>query len=586
MQRQHGISWRDATRRFKAETERIARPERPEETFPENVTYEAHCGEQCRICACGRRVRLHVNLMAAFASIVRSHGKISQAVSADILLACEVFSGGRHRRQRFTVFAFMTAMSARSGIHPPEQVFITADAVAGQPQAGPDRFAGLDLELCTDPRKPPKKQWLPRQGDPLSSQFSKLRMFNTDQFAKMLLDMNCESDSAPDDVLVTKLLFQDLWPSSVRVTGQDPSIQPVLVSAGEQQGQGAPADEVKVGDGNSDPGEEDVGNILGNDHCDDDDDYDGGSAPVDLLAMLEAEAGEPPPGRKRAKRSTPPQQNDATAAYPVQDGPDGGDDILADPELQAILEADEVEALRQALRECSGANDRSAPPTLATACDSESESVEEEAMTGPSSSQQPGSSQHQGSNEDGYLMEPVTTTTTATTATTPRPMPTPMTTSTSSASSSPSASLAQQRDGRLEPTASQEAAAVPSSSSVAAGGSDSEVVVLRTEADLSQIRVNKMRRGLEVCRVERAEAAPSPNVQILGVVRRMVAARTGHESFQAVCKLHRNCVCWLSSASNLDLLVDWLSSAHQEDAAAHHALAVSLKESLGMRVRK
>ena len=180
VQREKGVTWKHSVQRFNTETERIARPTTPEETFPDRVVYESCCGAQCRMNACMQRVRLHVKCMASFNKLVQSHGKISSAVREDILVSCEVLSSVS--RQRFTCYAFVTAMSARSGRHSAQQVFSLLTPVEDvELGVAHDRFNDLHLQLCCHDWKQMKKDWLPPQGDAQGDasfpRFGKLRMF-------------------------------------------------------------------------------------------------------------------------------------------------------------------------------------------------------------------------------------------------------------------------------------------------------------------------------------------------------------------------------------------------------------------------
>ena len=340
VQREKGVTWKHSVQRFKTETERIARPTTPEETFPDRVVYESCCGAQCRMNACMQRVRLHVKCMASFNKLVQSHGKISSAVREDILVSCEVLSSVS--RQRFTCYAFVTAMSARSGRHSAQQVFSLLTPVEDvELGVAHDRFNDLHLQLCCHDWKQMKKDWLPPQGDAQGDasfpRFGKLRMYTTDEFVKMLLDMNHEADSAPCRVLITKLLFQDLYPSSVRVLEPDESVGAVMVEAGEGPEPGpdpglprpALCEESGTDDDESHAPAPD-GQALGPNED---------SLDVDLLALLAESETLPRRGRRRNKNAGQTVSEDRSKVRSSDD-----DDVLADPELQAVLGADEVEA--------------------------------------------------------------------------------------------------------------------------------------------------------------------------------------------------------------------------------------------------
>ena len=130
----------------------------------------------------------------------------------------------------------------------------------------------------------------------------------------------------------------------------------------------------------------------------------------------------------------------------------------------------------------------------------------------------------------------------------------------------------------------QNSSAAASSAARGPGAND----IIQLDDDMSYVRCVRTGHSQQLCRVERVEAG-SGDVQVLGIVKRMIDARTGRESLQGQCKLHKDCYCWLSvgsnSDSNMDLLLQWLSSSYKNSAIAHQDAARALKVSLGMRVR-
>ena len=541
-QRQNGITWRSATDRFRAETERIARPQSAFEAFPQSVTYESNCGAQCRTNACAQRVSLHVNLTSALASVVKQLGRIADAVKADVLLACEVFNDAR---QRVTTYAFMTAMSARSGVHPAEQVYAVALPVGGLVpgrRVAQERFNGLRLQLSTiAPTRPLARAWLPFQGDDPAQRVGRLSLFTTDEFCKELLDMTVDSERPACTVVLTRLSYQDLWPSTVQVTGVDCSLPPVIVKPGSVE---IPE---PINDVDQDGDVEREGDEEG-------DAADTAADGFDLLQLLvQDQVPQPRPRKARARAGSP-------AAKPSEDAE--AEDLLADPEMQAILGHEEVVALREALRTCrqtasasssaasaAGAGAEAAEEVIDTESDSQ---IEEEAEIPadsdaalPSCSVQPGQKRKR------------------------KP---------GSASAASAAATSGRDGGGYVNGGDLETAS-------AAASSTTSERVLRINADGSQIKVVNSIRGLQLCHVERVPAAPRGPARILGSIKRMVAAKNGRESLQAVCKAHSQCQCWLSNTDNLDLLLDWVAHADQCSAAEHETLSNELKLSIGMRVR-
>eukprot|EP00439_Symbiodinium_sp_Y106_P043780 s4291_g5.t1 len=507
----NGVTWKDACNRFRCETERIARPSCPAETFPSKVFYEGHCGVQCRLEAASDPVRFHCNLLSAFSRLVKAHGKISAAAKADMLLAFEVF---HPCRRIFTTFAFLTSPSARSGIHRPEQVFVEAAPVDGRPDAsaGRNRFDGLDLQLQTRPYVLMKKVWLPLQGgDDLSPSVGPLVMRNSDEFAKHLLDLGSSLDSSASTIQIRKLQFQDLWPSSVRVVGIDEGMQPIVVDASESADDAADSEVEAAPEAVDDPRQD---------------------GELDFLALMDAEKSKQPRRTRRANRS-----------IPVPEIPASSDDVLADPELQSILGPQEFQRIRDVLDLCT----EQIP----------GEFVEGIGETGPD----------QGNESDSEIEQE---------APLPAGAQAPSVSSTGTRNDvSPAHDSRDGPDGYLN----SHAAAQEASSSSA----PPRFQVLRRETDLSEIRLVRTCRPLEPCRVERLR--PDGAVQVLGSVKLMVKTTSGQESYQAVCKVHSACVCWLSKADHQDLLIEWLSHAHLHDRHEHHQLAMSLKASIGMQVR-
>ena len=71
----------------------------------------------------------------------------------------------------------------------------------------------------------------------------------------------------------------------------------------------------------------------------------------------------------------------------------------------------------------------------------------------------------------------------------------------------------------------------------------------------------------------------------LGNIKSLVDSTKGHETLQARCKSHKNCMCWLSSNRHSDLLLQWLCKGDQESFEQHQTAAKELKKSIGMKIR-
>ena len=74
--------------------------------------------------------------------------------------------------------------------------------------------------------------------------------------------------------------------------------------------------------------------------------------------------------------------------------------------------------------------------------------------------------------------------------------------------------------------------------------------------------------------------------RILGSVSLMIDHKSGAQSLKATCKVHSQCICWISNSRNADLLFDWLADGRKKTKAGHADLSTELKKSIGMKVRK
>jgi hypothetical protein len=119
----------------------------------------------------------------------------------------------------------MTAISAQSGTHRPEQVYCLLH-VASTGEVDPaatDPFAGLMLELSTSEHvEPTGTIYLPRQ----PGTFGPLKMYTTDLFVEYLLDMPSLTDPTLSvrKVHIRVQNFEDFLPSTVKVIGVEFSI--------------------------------------------------------------------------------------------------------------------------------------------------------------------------------------------------------------------------------------------------------------------------------------------------------------------------------------------------------------------------
>ena len=155
--------------------ERLARP--PDtDSFPKKVTYESACGCQCRNTEDVRRINLHCNLVTALAEIVRRDGSPLDSMRADILCGFEVWDISKKKLE----FAWLTAASARSGVHKPDQVSVIASEVGACSNFGSDsRPAPGLLDLKTLPRVECFTSYLPASNG-VSASCGQLHMLSAD----------------------------------------------------------------------------------------------------------------------------------------------------------------------------------------------------------------------------------------------------------------------------------------------------------------------------------------------------------------------------------------------------------------------
>lgn len=82
------------------------------------------------------------------------------------------------------------------------------------------------------------------------------------------------------------------------------------------------------------------------------------------------------------------------------------------------------------------------------------------------------------------------------------------------------------------------------------------------------------------------ELKTASKTRLLGNVTLLVDGKTGNSTLRATCKAHSRCACWISNSRNIDLLIDWLAEGRKHEKDDHQQLAIELKKSIGMKVRK
>ncbi|CAE7192429.1 unnamed protein product [Symbiodinium sp. CCMP2456] len=509
-QRKRGVSSAAAVAQFDLEMERIARPPADAEVFPKKVCYESCCGYQCRNSGEHDRISLHCKLV--------------EAARADLLCAFTVIDAAKRNIVR--EYAWVTAPSARSGVHKPDQVFVCADDVTSsfgsardRPAAVANAFAGLRLMLSTVPYVECKREWLPSTGD-AGQPVGRLRMYTTDAFAFYLLGLLTSPEDltprTPGEVVVDRLAFED-----------EQAAEPGGAIGVDDGDASLPA----VGEGDADNSAADSADI-----------FDFMSFLGDPNKATTTFASRSPPGAKRRKTETgrgragkgkPADNINPDAQHEFEEQPAHETDfldILDDPELRSVLDDNAIQALRQAAAMCHHVHR-------------------------PEEVLQAAHAQHSLESDDDEILE--------------------FATEDAAEADNDGGSSAAPAASSTSPTP---ASAGTSSSSSSAARTDS----VRLESDGGRIEAVYTGQGTSYCKVIRRVSNTSEE---LAQISLLVNASTGAESLRAVCKKHKSCTCFVSSAAHCDLLMDWLASAHLESAEQHGRLSVELRRSIGMRVQ-
>ena len=117
------------------------------------------------------------------------------------------------KNKLFREFAWLTAASARSGVHRPNQVLALTEEVGRCELGGErDRFTGRLLDLRTLPRIQCLHEYIPSATD---ASCGPLHMLSADAFAGHLLSAFDEVGLKPGQVVINKLDFRDLSPRRV-----------------------------------------------------------------------------------------------------------------------------------------------------------------------------------------------------------------------------------------------------------------------------------------------------------------------------------------------------------------------------------
>jgi len=102
----------------------------------------------------------------------------------------------------------------------------------------------------------------------------------------------------------------------------------------------------------------------------------------------------------------------------------------------------------------------------------------------------------------------------------------------------------------------------------------------------SVVEARHVKKGAVLTEVVRCNPSSVENSEkLLGQLKFVLAKSSNHASMNAICKIHRNCQCWVSNETSSHLLLQWLVQADTCDSDEHQSLAKELKKSIGMRIR-
>ena len=111
----------------------------------------------------------------------------------------------------------------------------------------------------------------------------------------------------------------------------------------------------------------------------------------------------------------------------------------------------------------------------------------------------------------------------------------------------------------------------------------SKTELLRVDPDGQHVFLRRLSSSGTVAQVE---VTSGSTTKVLGSVVQLVDPKTGQVTLRAPCKVHSRCVCWISKATNVDLLFQWLADGRNCTPVEHADLSFELKKSIGMKVKK
>ena len=223
-----GLTWAAVLKQYNTESQRFSVPPAADK-FPERVHYQSCCGVFCRNMAGAADLLLFQRLLRNFEQVVSRSGggSVAAACKTDILLRVRL--GPREEDFSQEIFAWMTAMSARSGVHAPSQVFVLLEVVDS---AGADGVCRLRLRSRQELRS--SLSWcsqLLAEGP--------LLHYTEQEFADHLLD--CVHVTQASWLCITRLAFKDVNLSTVDVIGPWPEWEDLMVAAGADCQDAVPA---------------------------------------------------------------------------------------------------------------------------------------------------------------------------------------------------------------------------------------------------------------------------------------------------------------------------------------------------------
>ncbi len=230
-------------------------------------------------------------------------------------------------------------MSAQSGTHKPDQVYVVARVIEHAPAEELVRFRGLVLELATLQHFNSPHEYLPKQPHAVG----RLQQYSSDRYAAHLLDLPglAQEGLEPTMVAIHPLIYEDISPSRVRICGIDHGATD-LVCTPESGPEGNSNTESNLPEGQQEQHPSNFHQAAIPD------------VGIDFLAQLEEV--QPPP--KKAKKSTAKPHVHQGDQISETDSTDvtKGDSILDDPSVRTFLSEDDISALLQAQDICKHAS--------------------------------------------------------------------------------------------------------------------------------------------------------------------------------------------------------------------------------------